>query len=143
MDLGLYNKSWQARGSHGTLINNYVEERALADQTGYARHQDFAQEKNNISNANYSLSRVIRHFDDDTRAPKSSMTHTTYQTPSETDYQQTLKEYNKQKWEISDRASVVAGMKSNKTYSQIQFGSESFSVPSPFKSTYQQSHGRK
>lgn len=40
MDLGLYNKAVQARGSHGTLIDNWVEERALAEHTGQTRYGD-------------------------------------------------------------------------------------------------------
>lgn len=39
MDAGLYNKvPGQSRGTHGTLIHNWVEEQALHAQTGESRH---------------------------------------------------------------------------------------------------------
>jgi len=62
MDLGLYNKRASPRGEHGTLIGNWVEERALRSTTGHARYpaEDLALEKRAL---NLTQDRVLAHRD--------------------------------------------------------------------------------
>lgn len=44
MDTGLYNKSVQYRGDHGALMGNWVEERQMLAEMGFARHVSLDQQ---------------------------------------------------------------------------------------------------
>jgi hypothetical protein len=64
MDLGLYNKRSEPRGEHGTLIGNWVEERALKSLTGHTRYEDLTLEKKAL---NQTQARIVAHKDANNR----------------------------------------------------------------------------
>lgn len=89
MDLGLFNKVPMAMGDHGTLIGNWVEERALRDATGFERHVPFTGA---ASAASLSDMRIVTHsdnMDDDSKKHmKQSIAKTSFQRPDARAYKQ-------------------------------------------------------
>lgn len=84
MDMGLYNKFGEPRGTHGTLIGNWLEERALQQASGFSRYQPYNENKRSLPHTNL---RIIEHTANaDKPGQKVSVNTSTYRAPSHEAY---------------------------------------------------------
>lgn len=110
MDLGLFNKKAEPRGEHGTLIGNWVEERALMHTTGHTRHYELALEKQSFTRTN---DRTIAHSDNMDSRLKESTTHATYRAPPSGSFQPKLYNQTGSHWHHDDATSSALEEKLN------------------------------
>ena len=64
MDLGLYNKGVTPRGDHGTMIGNWVEERALQQFSGHTRRPGYED----TIEGSKTKGRIVEHTDNRVRS---------------------------------------------------------------------------
>lgn len=77
--MGLYNKYSEPRGSHGTLIGNWLEERALKQASGYQRYRPYKDDSKCLPQTNL---RVVEHSANaDRPGQKVSVNTSTYTVP--------------------------------------------------------------
>lgn len=134
MDLGLYNKKSEPRGEHGTLIGNWVEERALQQTTGFTRYEDLAIEKKALDQ---TQDRIVSHRDNadagQARLERVSIAQSTYVAHPRDQYPALPKIFNSQgsHWH-HDKGEVTLPAARRDMASSISFGTH----PTDYSSTH-------
>lgn len=133
MDFGVYNKHSQPRGDHGTLIGNWVEERALKEHTGISRKPELHESRCFFDNSDL---RMVWHSNNRDHEYKESIASSSFLSPQRGAYKPKVFHRTSYKWgEDGSKAARSKGL------TQITIGKDELSYATSYRDAHLPSAG--